>query len=180
MTSETVKLASNCVVAKLIGGSQALIDVVTELLSYAVEGAEFMGAASWNGRSSFYTRRTDTFPAGFVFMVHAELVKLGHKVQLIRRPLPEPNGVESPVVDEFGNDNPAYDFQLKALRQVEKHGRGIIQVATGGGKSKIAKLIAARYRRMTMFRPPAASLMYQMRDGFVAAGFNTGVIGDGE
>jgi hypothetical protein len=65
--------------------------------------------------------------------------------------LPKPLGPENPIVDEFGNDDPRYAFQLQALRQVEKHGRGILQVATGGGKSKIAKLIMARYRRLTLF-----------------------------
>jgi len=178
-TPENLKLAANCVVAKLMDASPAVIDQVAELLSYQVEGAEFMSAGSWSGRSSFYSRRTHTFPAGFLHMVHHELIQKGHRVQLIQRPLPAPNGVENPIVDEFGNDNPKYDFQIRALRQVEKHGRGIIQVATGGGKSKIAKLIAARYRRMTMFLTTRGILMYQMKDGFKDVGFNVGVIGDG-
>jgi len=177
--SENLKLAANCVVAKLIGASKTVVDQVAELLSYTVEGAEFMGTTHWNGRSSFYTRKNDTFPAGFVYLVHSELVRLGHNVQIIMRPHAEPLGPESPIVDEFGNDNPDYDFQLKALRQVEKHGRGIIQVATGGGKSKIAKLIAARYRRMTMFLTTRGILLYQMADGFKSAGMNVGIIGDG-
>lgn len=179
---QIIRLAANATVAKLIGAPKSTINKVSELLSYAVEGASFtqtFGAGKWDGRSSFYARRSDSFPAGFVHMVHATLVNEGHKVQIIKHPAPAPLGVESPVVDEFGNDDPRYDFQLKALRQVEKHHRGILQVATGGGKSKIAKLIVARYRKMTLFLTTRGILMYQMADGFKEAGFNVGYIGDG-
>jgi hypothetical protein len=63
-----------------------------------------------------------TFPAGFFHLVQSRLTQLGHTVQMVRKPLPAPLGPENPIVDEFGNDDPRYDFQLKALRQVEKHG----------------------------------------------------------
>src|SRR5207253_11215507 len=99
---------------------------------------------------------------------------------IVRRPLPAPLGPENPIVDSFGNDALRYDFQLKALRQVEKHGRGIIQIATGGGKSKIARLITARYRRPTLFLTTRGVLMYQMKKQLEKdCGFNVGVLGDG-
>ncbi len=177
-----VQLAHNAVVAKLITEDRALKTAVSELLSYRVEGSEFMHAfqsGSWNGRSTFYSWRTSTFPAGFVHLVFGELKRLGHDVQLVRRPAPPPRGAETPIVDEFGNDDPRYDFQVRAMRQVEKHGRGIIQVATGGGKSKIAKLIVHRYRRTTLFLTTRGVLMYQMKKGFEDAALKVGVIGDG-
>lgn len=180
--ASAVQLAYNPVVAKLYTEDRTIKAAVSELLSYAVEGAEFMHAfqsGSWNGRSTFYAWRSSTFPAGFVHLVYSELRKQGHEVRLVRKPLPVPDGLESPIVDEFGNDDPRYDYQLDALRRVEKHGRGIIQVATGGGKSKIAKLIVHRYRKMTLFITTRGVLMYQMKDGFMDAGLNVGVIGDG-
>lgn len=179
----TVKLAHNAVVAQLVGVDRAIEDTVSELLSYMVDGATqtfAFNTGGWDGRSSFYEYTTHSFPAGFVYLVHQELTRLGHKVLLIRKPHALPQGPENPIVDEFGNDNPDYDFQIKALRQVEKHGRGIIQVATGGGKSKIAKLIMARYRRMTLFLTTRGVLLYQMKDQLDALGLNTGQIGDGE
>ncbi|RWJ03503.1 DEAD/DEAH box helicase family protein [Mesorhizobium sp.] len=179
----TIKLAHNAVVAKLVDVDEKIEDTVSELLSYMVDGHDMSFAfnqGNWDGRSSFYEYRTHTFPAGFVHTVHAELTRLGHNVLLIRKPHFEPLGPENPVVDEFGNADPRYDFQLKALRQVEKHGRGIIQVATGGGKSKIAKLIMSRYKRMTLFLTTRGVLLYQMKDQLDAIGLNTGLIGDGE
>jgi superfamily II DNA or RNA helicase len=185
---QIVKIAFNAIDAKVtpVDPTQltAVKDVVTKVLSYVVLGHERMNTFSqggWNGRSSFFARRTCMFPAGFVHMVQHELTRKGYQVMLARRPLPAPLGPENPIVDEFGNDDPRYDFQMKAVRQVEKHGRGIIRVATGGGKSKIAKLITARYRRPTLFITTRGVLMYQMKDAFENdCKFNVGVIGDGQ
>jgi superfamily II DNA or RNA helicase len=178
-----IKLAHNAVVAKLIDPSDEVASIVSELLSYRVDGADHMFAVAngqWDGRSSFYSFNKHTFPAGFAYTVHAELTRRGNQVQLIRRPHAEPLGPENPIVDEFGNDDPRYDYQMRALRQVEKHGRGIIQVATGGGKSKIAKLIMSRYRRMSLFLTTRGVLLYQMADQLEALGLATGQLGDGE
>jgi len=172
-----VKLARNAVVAKLIEPTKEVASFVNSLLSYEVASN---GIGNWSGKSSFFDVNSHTFPAGFAYLVQAELTKIGHSVLPIARPHAEPLGPENPIVDEFGNDDPDYDYQMKALRQVEKHGAGIIRVATGGGKSKIAKLIMARYRRMTLFLTTRGILLYQMDDQLKAIGLNTGQVGDGE
>ena len=133
----TIKLAYNAVVAKLVDAPEAVRQEVSNLLSYTVDGADHLfsvNSGSWNGISTFYETRNDTFPAGFVYMVRQKLKSLGHNVIEVRRPHAAPLGCENPIVDSFGNDDPRYDYQMKALRQVEKYGRGVIQVATGGGK----------------------------------------------
>jgi superfamily II DNA or RNA helicase len=172
-----IKIARNAVAAKLIDPPPNVANFVTSLLSYEVESGGF---GSFSGKSSFFNAATGTFPAGFLNVVQAELTKLEHTVHIIQKPHAEPLGPENPIVDEFGNDDPRYDFQIKALRQVEKHGAGIIRVATGGGKSKIAKLIMARYRRMTLFLTTRGILLYQMKDQLDDIGFNSGVIGDSQ
>lgn len=177
--AQSLTIGANYITAKLIGASKEAIDLVADFLAYQVE-VEHMSATRWDGRSSFYSRSSDTFPAGFVHMVHDELRRNGHQVRLALKETIQPLGPENPIVDKYGNDNSLYDFQLDALRQVEKHKRGIIQVATGGGKSRVAKFIAARYRAMTLFLTTRGILMYQMADGFKDAGFNCGLIGDGE
>ena len=174
----TVTLARNAVVAKLVDVSPAVATFVSNLLSYEVQNAGV--SMGWSGKSSFYETRTHTFPAGFVHLVRAELAAAGHQVNTVERPHAEPQGPFNPIVDEFGNEDPRYDFQIKALRQVEKHGAGIIRVGTGGGKSKISKLIMARYKRMTLFLTTRGILLYQMDDQLKAIGMATGQIGDGE
>lgn len=180
--SAPIQIAHNAIIAQLLNADKPACDIVSTLLSYFVEGHEFMSSFQskhWDGRTSFFGAMKNTFPAGFVHLVHQELVSKGYSVSLVRKPLPVPTGPESPIVDKFGNDDPRYDYQLKALRQVERHGRGILQVATGGGKSKIAKLIVARYRKPTLFLTTRGSLMYQMGEGFSDAGMNVGYLGDG-
>lgn len=172
-----VRIARNAVAAKLVDAPPQVISFVNSLLSYQVESNGF---GSWSGKSSFYDFNKQTFPAGFVNVAQTELTKIGHTVQLIQRPHAEPLGPENPIVDGFGNDDPRYDYQMKALRQVERHGSGIIRVATGGGKSKIAKLIMARYRRMTLFLTTRGILLYQMKDQLDEIGINSGVIGDSQ
>jgi superfamily II DNA or RNA helicase len=180
--SNLVKLAYNAVTAKIIADDKEVKNLVSEWLSYYVDGVEHMAAfkgSGWDGRSSFFSRVTSTFPAGFASLVHDKLTANGYRVQMVRAPLPAPLGPEDPIVDEFGNADPRYDYQLQTLRQVERHGRGVVRVATGGGKSKIAKLIIARYRRMTLFLTTRGVLMYQMKDHLESAGMKVGVIGDG-
>ncbi|MCK1543401.1 DEAD/DEAH box helicase [Bradyrhizobium sp. 179] len=176
-------LVANATVAKIVNADDTVKQIIATALSYRVEGCEHMHAftsGGWDGRSSFFTHKTCTFPAGFFHMIFHELTRKGYQVRIARKPFATPLGPENPIVDKFGNDDPRYDFQLKALRQVEKHGRGIIQVATGGGKSKIAKLITSRYRRPTLFLTTRGVLMYQMQKAFLKdCGFNTGLIGDG-
>lgn len=180
--TQIVQIAFNPVVAKIIDADRDVKSIVSDVLSYAVEGAEFMHAfasGTWDGRSSFFTHRTASFPAGFVHLVHSELTRRGYQVQIVKRPLPAPLGPEKPVVDGFGNDDARYDYQLRALAQVERHGRGIIRVATGGGKSRIAKFITARYARPTLFLTTRGVLMHQMADAYREMRLKVGLVGDG-
>lgn len=171
----TVTLAKNAVVAKLIDPPREVKSLAISLLSYDVPGG--MG---WSGKSSFYDTVRNTFPAGFVNVVEAEMRNVGHTVHVVSKPPALPLGPENPIVDSFGNDDPRYDYQMKTLRQVERYGAGIVRVSTGGGKSRIAKLIMARYRRMTLFLTTRSILLYQMDDQLKEIGLNTGQIGDGE
>lgn len=173
-----VQIARNATTAKLINAERPAISLVNNLLSYTVDQG-----LGWSGKSSFYDVGTSTFPAGFVHVVHEELKKFGSVVQFVQKPLPLPLGPENPIVDEFGNDDPRYDYQMLALRQVEKHGAGIVRVATGGGKSKIAKLIIARFKRMTLFLTTRGILLYQLKtqlDDQSEVFGDTGVVGDGQ
>jgi superfamily II DNA or RNA helicase len=178
-----IRIATNAKIAKLVDDDKVALDIIGDALSYLVEGHEFMTnfqTGRWNGRSSFLTRATRTFPAGFAHLVQQELIRRGYRVAIVKRPLPEPLGPVDPVVDEWGNDNPRYDYQLKVVQQLLKHGRGIAQIATGGGKSKIALLVTARIKRMTLFLTTRGVLMHQMARAYKKAGINCGFLGDGQ
>jgi superfamily II DNA or RNA helicase len=184
--SEHVLIAANATKAKLIDADLEIKLQVSDWLSYYVEGSEHTGRArnqGWDGRESFLEFSTGTFPAGFLSSVEDRLRSEGHRVTIRRKRRPAPLGpsVEDAyaAVNPFGID-PRYDYQMETVRRLEKHGSMIAQVATGGGKSMIARTVVKRFMRPTLFLTTRQVLMYQMKDGFEEAGFKVGVMGDGD
>lgn len=189
-----VKIASNAIVAKLINPTSDVKDIVSDLLSYRVEGAEYsqaFGANAWDGCSSFFKYGKGTFPMGFVEGVSRALRKRGHRVQRITGGLPEPLGPVRPNINAFGYTDD-YDYQPEAVDLLVERGAMIAQIATGGGKSNICCMAVGRIKRNTLFITTRGSLMYQMKDTLQAsidyraahgepdmAGVKVGVIGDG-
>jgi len=181
--TEIVTIAYNATTAKLHEPTRQAKLAVQKYVSYRVEGAEHTGAfktGNWDGRSSFFDFRTGTFPAGFVNYVAAQLTREGYKVNRVRKPLPLPTGPENPKVDAFPED-PRYDYQMEVVNRLCKHGSMIAQVATGGGKSRIARLAFMRINRPTLFLTTRGILMYQMKDTFENdLGIPCSVLGDGQ
>lgn len=180
---EIVTIAANAVTAKLHNASRDVKLAVQQVLSYAVSGAEqtlLFKQHKWDGRSSFLDFKAGTFPAGFLHYVAANLRKRGYETRIVRKPFPEPLGPENPVIDAFPED-PRYDYQPEVVRRLVKHGQIIAQVATGGGKSRIARLAYARINRMTLFLTTRSILMYQMKETFEKdLGVACSVLGDGQ
>jgi superfamily II DNA or RNA helicase len=181
--TQTISIAHNAVNAKLHEPSRELKLKVQSILSYAIDGAEHsmqFKRGYWDGRSSFLDFKTGVFPAGFVHFVSAHLRRDGYTVNLVKKPLPPALGPEKPVVDKFGDD-PRYDYQMEVVNRLIKHGQIIAQVATGGGKSRIAKMAFARIGRPAMFLTTRGILMYQMHEAFERdLGTKVSVLGDGQ
>lgn len=176
-----IQIISNAVKAKVTNPTRDIKLFISDTLSYEVEGAEYSDkfkSGSWSGISSFFKMTDSTFPSGFVGHIKSLLEKQGHIVQLVRKSLPEPLGDFNPKVDEFPEEV-RYDYQMETVRRLEDRGRMVAHVATGGGKSRIAKLAYKRINRMTLFLTTRGVLMYQMKDAFESMGEKVGVIGDG-
>ena len=180
-----IRIAYNATDARVLDVKTTPRDALTEVhrvLSYTVAGAEFMGAfksGSWSGKSSFFSYEKGHFPAGFVNLVSRALRKLGHEVQLVAKPLPEPLGPERPEVDAFGYVE-RYDYQIQTVEKLLKHGKCVAQVATGGGKSRICRMAYKRINRPTLFLTTRGILMYQMHDAVEKMGEQVAILGDGE
>lgn len=178
-----ITIAHNAVTARMIGADRAVRQEIQRLLSYKVAGAEMselFKSRRWDGRSSFYEWATDKFPAGFVSAVYGHLVRAGHNVKIARKPFPAPLGPVNPKVDDFPED-PDRAYQMETVNRLLRHGKIIARLATGAGKSRVAKLAYARIGRMTLFLTTRSILMHQMKDAFEAdMGIKVGVLGDGE
>lgn len=177
-----ITIASNAVDARIRNAPKDALLEVHRLLSYNVQGAEHMAAftsGSWSGRSSFFNFDKAHFPAGFTDLVARGLRKIGHEVQMLSKPLPEPLGPERPVVDVFGYTE-RYDYQIATVDKLVQFGKMIAQVATGGGKSRICRMAYKRIDRPTLFLTTRGILMHQMRQAVVDMGEEVAVLGDGE
>lgn len=179
----TLQIRANAVIAKLYGADRTLRLAVSELLSYEVEAAQHSALfkmGKWDGRSTFYDFKSDTFPAGFLGKVYSYLVRQGKKVHLVRKRPPEPLGAAGWENIDGRDGDPRYDYQADTVRRLLRQGRMIAQCATGAGKSRIALLTVACIRRPTLFLTTRGVLMYQMKDTFEEHGYRCGVLGDGE
>ncbi len=177
--SKQIQIAVGVVNAQLVDPTRDLKLRVSEILSYEVEGAQFVtGRPGWDGRTSMFSFSSNRFPSGFVALVKSVLEKEGWHVRLIEKPCPEPLGPEKPVVDAFPED-PRYDYQPETVHRLIKYRRMIARVATGGGKSRIARLAYARINRTTLFLTTRKTLMYQMADSFKSdLKVRVGILGD--
>ncbi len=178
MAQKILTIASGAVNAKLVDPTIEEKREIQRLLAYQVSAT--MGSNEWDGRSSFYEFMPGTFPAGFVVKVYRHFTALGYQVNIVRAPLPTPLGPVNPVVDTYPED-PRYHYQPKVIGLLERYGQIIAKVATGGGKSRIAKLAYARIKRPTLFLTTRSILMHQMKATFQKdLGIPVATYGDGE
>lgn len=178
-----IQIAHNPTHAKVLNAPKDALLEVHRLLSYRVEGSEHMAAfksGGWDGRSSFFSFDKQTFPTGFVRLVVRGLKKLGHEVQIVAKPAPEPLGPVNPTVDAFGY-NARYDYQPEAVEQLVRHRNITVQIATGGGKSRVARMAMKRIDRPTLFLTTRGILMHQMHRAIEEMeGTPCAILGDGE
>lgn len=178
-----ITIAHNPTTAKIVNAPREALLEVHRLLSYSVEGSEHMPSfksGDWNGKSSFFSWDKHTFPTGFVRMIVQGLRKLGYTVHIMAKPAPEPLGPELPAVDEFGYIE-RYDYQPQAVEQLVRHKNITVQVATGGGKSRIARMAMKRIDRPALFLTTRGILMHQMHQAIEKMeGKPCAILGDGE
>ncbi len=161
-------------------------------LSFYVQGAEHTAAfrgfvnrdgdfVKWDGFKKLLTP-TLRFPTGLVERVKDFYRDAGKIIDIVDRRPAKSVGMERFILDNLkriGKD--PYPYQLEILDVIDKNDRGIIKVATGGGKSLIAALIAAKLGKKTIIYVIGKDLLYQFHD-FLSQAFDEkiGIIGDGK
>lgn len=161
-------------------------------LSFFVQGAEHTAAfkgflnrdgdfVKWDGFKKLLTP-TLRFATGLLDRVKDFYLAAGKEIEVVdKRPA---KSVGKPI-DILPNlkkiDKMPYDYQMEILDVIDKYDRGIIKVATGGGKSLIAALIAAKLGKKTIIYVIGKDLLYQFHD-FFSQCFDEpiGIIGDGQ
>lgn len=161
-------------------------------LSFYVQGAEHTAAfrgffnrdgdfVKWDGFKKLLTP-TLQFPTGLVDRVKDFYTDHGKTIEVIDKRPAKSVGKERFIIDnlkKLGKD--PYPYQLEILDVIDKNDRGIIKVATGGGKSLIAALIAAKLGKKTIIYVIGKDLLYQFHDFFSEAfDEKIGIVGDGK
>lgn len=161
-------------------------------LSFKVQGAEHTAAyrgffnrngdfVKWDGMKKLLTP-TLQFATGLLHRVEDFYKNANKKYEIIDQRSSKSIGSPRDILSKLNSINKSpYLYQLETLDAVDKNDRGIIKVATGGGKSLIAALIAAKFGKKTIIYVIGKDLLYQFHD-FFSSIFDEkiGIIGDGE
>lgn len=189
-------MASSCKIT--IKGSKATLSgdypvaFVRTVTSYPVQGAHFSPAykkGKWDGRKHLFNLRTSTMPAGLVSNVVQELKKRDPKLRVMvvdEREDSVPAVANGPLdlcgklKGKFGKGD--FDYQMGAAEAALKKKRGILKIATNGGKTAIAAAIMNSLRIPTLFVVPGQDLMRQtakaLQEMTGAGDGQIGLIGD--
>ena len=161
-------------------------------LSFYVQGAEHTAAfrgffnkdgdfIKWDGFKKLLTP-TLLFPTGLLERVKDFYKAANKEFDVVDKRPDKSVGTPKDILSNLKKLNKEpYPYQLEILDVIDKNDRGIIKVATGGGKSLIAALITAKLGKKTIIYVIGKDLLYQFHD-FFSSVFDEkiGIIGDGK
>lgn len=129
---------------------------------------------SWDGRVALFDRATGFLPYGLLGKVLSVLQKLGTKYELTDE-RKRPN-----LKFNFENNVKLRDYQEVVKEKAMSEGRGILQLATGAGKTKTASSIISSYGLNTIFFVHTKFLLGQAKEALEEVlGEEIGQVGDG-
>lgn len=178
--SKTIELVANATRAKILNPDREIKILLTDLLSYYVDGYENTYSyknGKWDGRSTMFSWQTDTFPVGFLGTINSALKKRGYDVTNLAKALPAPLGHVPSTLGGFSYSD-RYDYQWEGIKELEKRGVMVARLATGAGKTFHAALATKRIGRPTLILTKRQPLMYQFWERMKDFGFDPGIVGD--
>lgn len=161
-------------------------------LSFFVVGAEHTAAfkgyvnrdgnfIKWDGYRKLLNPNM-TFSTGLVDRVKEFYEKNNKEITVLDTRPAKSAGIPKDIFNRLKEINKTpYQYQLDVLNVIDKYDRGIIKVATGGGKSLIAALVTAKLGKKTIIYVIGKDLLYQFHKLFEEVfQEKIGLIGDGK
>lgn len=143
-----------------IQGKDIPLEVLDEATSFWVEGAEYSQKYQdgiWDGFKRLMRKRGKiTFPTGLLAAVESALKNVHHEYRVVDTRIIPNSEISFPT---FGPD--LREYQFKALEVADRNERGVLQLATGAGKTLLAAHIIARRGLRALFFVHTKDLLYQ-------------------
>lgn len=169
-------------------------DAVDRCLSYKVPGADALRRKqlrlnpksaywrNWTGIKSFFMQDQSCFLTGLLPRVQAYCLRQNIDSEVMdTRKAPSCN---INIAPDMLKGIRLYDFQVKAVSEACKTGRGVIWLPTGAGKTEIAIAITKAINMPTIFLTHRVNLLHQTADRYKTRwpeiANDIGIIGDGE
>jgi superfamily II DNA or RNA helicase len=165
---------------------------VDRLLSYKIQGAEYSKAykgytnaqgeeVSWDGHRHIMSS-TGRFPPGLFERVKEFYNQHGIFPEVIDKRHVRELAQEISIISKLRElDKEPRPYQIDAVEKAVQTDRGIIRIATGGGKTLVAGLITAKLGKRTIIYVIGKDLLYQLQSFFSDIfGTEIGIIGDGK
>ena len=142
-----------------------VIKALDEALSIEIPGAFFAKNKInyfWDGKKHLYSVKKGTFPTGCIRRVLNVLNRMGYEYQI--EDLREiPTQLERPLYLKAH----LRDYQEQAIDTLINRQRGVVQLATGGGKSLILAGLCSKLNLPTLVLTHRQELMYQLEETFI-------------
>ena len=142
-------------------------EVVNDLeskLSFPIEGAFFSKLYQkglWDGRTHLYRKKTQIFPTGLIHYVRDSFDKhqVPYQIENKRNMLSSGNSI--PLYDVLPRD-----YQEDSVEKAIARQRGIVRIATGGGKTVVIAGIMARLNVPTLVLIHKLDIYWQLIERF--------------
>ncbi len=139
--------------------SSKVTNKLSQKLSYELPGAYFMQQFNpYAGIKYLFSKRTYSFPTGLIRLVEEVLTAQKVPYTIIdAREKPQAQGSPLPL---FGD--PLRDYQEHSLNEAIQCQRGILKIATGGGKTNIIAALTAKLNVPTLILIHKKDVFYQI------------------
>lgn len=135
----------NNIYSRIVESPAAALAPVYQALSVKVPGHEYSDAyksGRWDGMHHFFNMQSKKFPTGLLTEVYMALKRKGYVVKLIDKrkviDVPIPEDIELGHLKLGSIKLSTREYQLEGVQKALNATRGIIRVATNGGKTEMA------------------------------------------
>jgi superfamily II DNA or RNA helicase len=160
--------------------SKEVFHAIDNALSFALEDMWYCTTVqngTWDGKVHLFNK-WQKFPTGFLPEVMGILQQYNISNQTIRH-----NNISLPYAKPLSLPNigiTLWDHQKEALNKLASNNRGLIQIATGGGKTLVMALACSLIDTKIIVLTQKLDLLYQLRDYINDyIGIKPGIFGEG-